>query len=224
MEVKKVALKGLLVFVFLVSLTFSTAHAQPNLVDLSMWEGKLFSLVETRIGLDFNGMNVVSSPSVLKKLLYIPICKENDFNNTFLVDGQVLHGLLYVLEGMGYRFDRFIDLEYLGGTALDFYGNSFAYPMAIMPTGGDGQLGVFGDRTVFRLTGKMKRGSLSASFVTIGGIFNEFPFDANESSNGDNFESIRAGGLGYVGALLPDLIAKPIIKCLPEPPKPLPPP
>ena len=217
MKVRKVSLKGLLIFVFLVSLTLSTAHAQPDGVDLSMWEGRLFSLVETRIGLDFNGMNVVSSQSVLKKLLYIPICNGDEVNNTSNTDGHVLHGLLYVLEGMGYQFDRFIDLKYLGGTALDFYGNSFAYPMVMEPAGGGGRFREFGDRTVFRLTGKMKRGSLSASFVTIGGIFNEFPFDANESFNGDNFGPIRAGGLVYFGALLPDLIAKPIIKCLPDP-------
>ena len=225
MKVEKVLLRGLFVFVFLASLTFGTAHAQPNSVDLSMWKGKLFSLVETRIGLDFNGRNVVSSKSLLTKLLYIPSCDGKELDISFLHHGHGLHGRLYVLEGGEYRLDRLIYLEYLGGTDLDFYGNSYAFPMLIGSTGGGGPFREFGDRTVFRLTGKMRRGSLSASFVTVGGIFNEFAFDANETSNGDNFEPIRAGGLGYAGALVPDLIAKPIIECcLPEPDEQMPPP
>jgi len=215
MKVRKVWSGGLLVSAFLVFLMLSTAYAQPT-IDLSIWEGKLFSLVETRMGLDFNGMNVVSSSSVMTKLLYIP---GDMIEPTFVIGGPVLQGLLYVREGKEYRLDRFIELQYLGGTSLDFYGNSFASPfVSLAPAGG--QVLEFGDQTVFRLKGKMKGRSLSsATFTTVGGIFNEFPFDAELSVNGDNFESIRAGGLAYVGTLLPDLIARPIIKCLRLPPR-----
>ena len=75
------------------------------------------------------------SKSLLTKLLYIPSCDGKELDISFLHHGHGLHGRLYVLEGGEYRLDRFIYLEYLGGTDLDFYGNSYAFPMLIGSTG-----------------------------------------------------------------------------------------